>query len=219
MEVRAPPAKLRLVERQNWTYPGKVSSVLETPETREQVVPISREFYHEAAAAGLFDREVELIEGIILRKMAKSPLHVLLVRRLYSLLTGALEGDGLSSEYFVAKEDPIVTADSEPEPDLAVIPGTPDQYHDALPTTARLIVEVSVNTLERDRLKARIYAAAGVPEYWIVDVTARQVERFRDPDPGATEYRQIETVVSGELRAGFPPSFHVGFADLFASAG
>jgi Uma2 family endonuclease len=69
--------------------------------------------------------------------------------------------------------------ESEPEPDIAVVP--PGDYLDEHPRTAWLIVEVAESSVVRDRAKARLYAAAGVTEYWIVNLTEGVVEVHRDP--------------------------------------
>lgn len=72
--------------------------------------------------------------------------------------------------------------DSEPEPDLAVVTGFPRDYRDAHPQTAVLIVEVTDTTLSYDReRKARLYAKAGIPEYWIINLLEGHVEIYRHP--------------------------------------
>ena len=163
-------------------------AVLEQPETRELVVPISPECYREAGQQGLLGEDVELIEGVILKKMPKSPLHILLVRRLLALLESVLDSSGQRQGWFISKEDPIAIHDSEPEPDLALLSGSPEDYGHRLPETAKLVIEVAVSTLEKDRFKARIYASAGVEEYWIVDGDNRQIERFSGPVPEENRY-------------------------------
>ncbi|MGE3976730.1 MAG: Uma2 family endonuclease [Nitrospira sp.] len=96
----------------------------------------------------------------------------------------------------------IVDPDSEPEPDLAVVPGTPDDYRDEHPRSALLIVEVSDTTiaLDRDRKRA-IYARAGIQEYWIVNLAERCLEVYRDPvaAPGQTSlYRSSQKLVPSD---------------------
>jgi Uma2 family endonuclease len=84
---------------------------------------------------------------------------------------------------------------SDPGPDLAVVPGVPEDYPDSVPATASLIVEVSDSTLFTDTTtKAELYATAGVPDYWVIDLESRQLLVYRDPVPlpaglGATAYR------------------------------
>jgi Uma2 family endonuclease len=73
---------------------------------------------------------------------------------------------------------------SEPEPDVAVVVGSARDYANAHPTTAVLVVEIADSTLALDRhTKASLYAAAGVPEYWIVNLVERQIEIYREPTP------------------------------------
>jgi len=98
---------------------------------------------------------------------------------------------------FVAKEDPIATSDSEPETDLAVLPGKPEDYGTSLPTTALLVIEVAVSTTARDHRKPALYAEPRVPEYWIVDGDQQRIERFSAPGPGTREYQKHE-ILSGE---------------------
>ncbi|MFM8703180.1 MAG: Uma2 family endonuclease, partial [Planctomycetia bacterium] len=85
--------------------------------------------------------------------------------------------------WFLRKEEPLTLADSEPEPDLAVVAGCPDDFRTAHPTTAALVVEVAIATLGIDRAKADVYAAAGIAEYWIVIPESRTVEIHRRPGP------------------------------------
>jgi Uma2 family endonuclease len=75
--------------------------------------------------------------------------------------------------------------DSEPKPDIAVVPGSPCDYQQH-PQAALLVVEVSDKTRQYDlSLKAKLYAAArGIPEYWVVDLLARQLVVIRDPQDG-----------------------------------
>ena len=77
---------------------------------------------------------------------------------------------------------PFRAADgSDPEPDLAVLRGSPRDPADGHPTSATLIVEVSDTTLRHDRRKAKLYAASGVQDYWIVNLVDGTLEVHRDP--------------------------------------
>ena len=89
--------------------------------------------------------------------------------------------------------------DSDPEPDLAVVRGRIEDYSDH-PTTALLIVEVSDTTLRLDRRKAGLYAAAGIAEYWIVNLNERQVEVHRSPQADG-EYAERRVISAGESLA------------------
>jgi Uma2 family endonuclease len=142
---------------------------------------LSVERYHRMIEAGNItpDDRVELLEGILVPKMSKSPLHrlgtVLLVDALRAVLpTG----------WFVQSEQPVTLDDSEPEPDATVVRGVPRDYAARHPGPADvgLVVEVADSSLRRDREnKKRIYARNGVPVYWIVNVADRLVEVFADP--------------------------------------
>jgi Uma2 family endonuclease len=82
---------------------------------------------------------------------------------------------------------------------VAVVPGSHDDYEDRHPTSALLVVEVASSSLPRDRLsKARIYAHAGIPEYWIVNLRERVLEVSRDPDAPRAVYRDLATFGPGD---------------------
>jgi Uma2 family endonuclease len=77
--------------------------------------------------------------------------------------------------------------ESEPEPDLAVVPGSPRDYTDNHPASLALVVEVADSSFELDRqYKGSLYARAGVPEYWIVNLRDRRLEIFREAGPDAS---------------------------------
>ncbi|HET6575653.1 MAG TPA: Uma2 family endonuclease [Fimbriiglobus sp.] len=84
---------------------------------------------------------------------------------------------------------------NDPGPDLAVVPGSIRDYATQTPTTAVLIVEVTETSLFTDTTtKAELYATAGVPDYWVIDLENRRLLVYRDPEPlpaglGATAYR------------------------------
>lgn len=190
-------------------------SILEEPATREMVVPISRELYSAAGTAGLIERNVELLEGFIVKKMPKSPYHILLVRRLIEMLE-AYYSEFSSETCFVAKEDPISAGDSEPEPDIAVLSGSPETFADELPSAALFIIEVAVSTLEKDRLKAQIYAEINVPEYWVVDADSKRVEIFTKPDAKARVYEEKIVLESDDVAKSLTISgFEVNLSQLF----
>lgn len=181
--------------------------VLEIPEFRKRVAPISVDFYHRMIDLGLFDDcAYELIEGALVEKMSKSELHVLVVRLLFNYL-----GNCSPEGHFVQKEDPITLDISEPEPDLAVIKG--DWKKVKKPTTARFIIEVAVTSLAEDRAKANGYARANVPEYWIVLPEAGKTEVYRKPENG--KYRETEVFDATEtIRSTAIPAFDLNLAGL-----
>src|SRR5262249_27946062 len=96
-----------------------MSAILEIPEVRQRVSPLSVEEYHRLGEFNENGRRTELIRGIVIEKMSKSPLHRILASRLYNLFLAQLP-NGFS----VWKEEPLTLSDSEPEPDITVVQGT-----------------------------------------------------------------------------------------------
>ena len=183
-------------------------SVLEEPVVRERVWPISVATYHSMIAHGLEGQPVELIRGVIVKKMPKSPLHAILVSRLFALLKDALPA------FWVRHEAPLSLADSEPEPALSVVNGRDQDYLKSHPQTARLVIEVAISSIEIDRLKGLLYAEAGVEEYWIVLAEQKAIEVYRDPRKG--EWTHTERVGSGRTFRSKPlPSLQIAVDTLF----
>ena len=152
-------------------------SVLENPEIRKLVLPITVENYHRFSETGLIPEKTELIEGVIIQKMTKSSAHSYAVARLGKLLQTILPAG-----YYMRKEEPLTLAFSEPEPDLAVVKGDERDYKEAHPRTALLVVEVAKSSLVNDREKIAIYARAGVETYWIVNLVDRVLETYSQSD-------------------------------------
>jgi Uma2 family endonuclease len=158
-------------------------------------VPIYRltvEQYHAIARAGILDEDapVELLEGWLVRKMTKYPPHSVVT----TLVRQALE-HLLPAGWYVPSQEPVTTPDSEPEPDLMVVRGEPRDYldHHPGPQDVAVIIEVADTSIRRDRgPKKRVYAAAGLRVYWIVNLKSRQVEVYVDPKSTAkrSDYRQ-----------------------------
>lgn len=106
---------------------------------------------------------------------------------------------------------------SMPEPDLAVVRSRPDDYWDAHPTEALFVLEASESSLIMDRMtKGPIYAAAGVPQYCIVDLAGEAVHVHTDPDPAARRYGTVVTLRRGEhfVLVAFPDA-SIAVSDLF----
>ena len=76
---------------------------------------------------------------------------------------------------------PLTCRDSEPEPDVALVRGEPLSFLDVYPTTAELVIEIALTSADVDYRKRKIYAAAGVQEYWIVLPETRCVEVYTVP--------------------------------------
>lgn len=156
--------------------------------------------YHRMIETGvLTDGEpYELLEGWIVSKMAHNPRHAGAIQRTARRLSPVVPAG-----WVVRIQLPISLSDSEPEPDVAVVVDDGVDYTRRHPGPAdvALIVEVANTSLAFDRsVTARIYARAGIPAYWVVNVVDRRVEAFTDPDSTAEEpaYRSRRDVPPGE---------------------
>jgi Uma2 family endonuclease len=154
-------------------------SILEIPEVRKRVSPLSVAEYHRLGEFNEKGKRTELIRGLVIEKMSKSPLHSTIVALLYQLLLARVP-----TGFVVRQEQPLTFQDSEPEPDLAIVPGTARDYIKSHPSAAELVIEVCVSNPALDRENASLYAEANVKEYWIVLGAARQVEVHRQPKSG-----------------------------------
>jgi Uma2 family endonuclease len=155
---------------------------------------------------------VELLEGVVVSMSPQNPLHAATVSLVYAALAAAV-----GTRAAVRSQLSFVAGPwSVPEPDIVVVPGTLRDYARAHPSTALLVVEVADTSLPTDRLtKAAIYAAAEIPEYWIVNVRDGRVEVHRDPDASVARYRDTKIAVGGERLALVAlPDVAVGVADL-----
>jgi Uma2 family endonuclease len=141
--------------------------------------------YHRMDELGILDasERTELIAGQIVLKASKGTHHVLTLQ----LLAIALDQRLSQQPVFVITQDPIHLDDySEPEPDLAIVRGTVLDYADRYPRPSdiHLLVEVADSTLKQDcEIKDKLYAQAGIPDYWVVDLKNRQLHIFRNPAP------------------------------------
>jgi Uma2 family endonuclease len=154
----------------------------------------TRQEYERAAYAGAFgDRRVELVEGVVYDMPPQDSPHATGVTKAQRALTAAF-GPGFT----VRQQMPLrLSRLSMPEPDLAVVPGEPDDYGKAHPKTAELVVEVTDTSQYHDRVrKVGIYALAGIQDYWIMNLAQDVLEVYREPLKG--DYRQKLTVRRGE---------------------
>jgi Uma2 family endonuclease len=142
------------------------------------------------------DDRVELLEGIIVSMPPQSPLHAAGVTRVERRLREALP-----TATIIRVQMPFMAgAISVPEPDVAVIAGNESDYIDRHPSSALLLVEVAVSSAVQDRLtKAPIYAAAGIRNYWLVNLRDECVEAFSGPVPEKRRYWRSETLRGGEI--------------------
>jgi|SRR4051812_12539703 len=187
-----------------------MTAILEIPEVRERVSPLSVAEYHRLAEFNESGRRIELIRGIVIEKMSKSPLHRSICSRLYKKFLA-----DLPRGYSVWKEEPLTFGDSEPEPDLSITLGAEDSFKIAHPTTAELVVEIAISSAALDRANAGLYAEAGVKEYWIILGLTRQAEVYRRPEGGVfTETNVVEP--NGTLASLSFPNIRIKLSELFA---
>jgi Uma2 family endonuclease len=151
------------------------------------------------------DDNLELLEGFLMSKWSRTPLH-----------DATLEKGGrywvhlLPPGWGVRVRSAITLADSEPEPDFAIVQGDARTYWSRHPGPAdiALVVEVADATLPGDRDdKGRIYARAGIPRYWIVNVNDQQVEKYSSPSGPGPDPKYVQRV---DHRAGDSISLPLG---------
>jgi Uma2 family endonuclease len=147
----------------------------------------TRAEYYRLADLGFFTgQRVELIGGRVVKMPPMKNAHVIGV----SLAEDALRA-AFGAGHWVRTQAPLnLTRTSAPEPDVAVVAGRPRDYTDH-PTTALLVVEVSDTTLAHDRRKARLYARAGIADYWILNLVAGQLEVHRQPQADPARRRRF----------------------------
>jgi Uma2 family endonuclease len=157
--------------------------------------------YWDMCERGFFDgKRVELIGGEIIEMPSQGNKHFATIDRVRRIMERVF-GSG-----FWVRAQGTLDLDPKgiPDPDIAVVVGDPDNPPDDNPTTAVLIVEISDSHLTFDRtIKASMYAAAGITDYWIVNIPDRQLEIRRTPQPDATQefghgYASLTTFKPGD---------------------
>jgi Uma2 family endonuclease len=154
--------------------------------------------YERLTELGIFQpgERLELIDGLLVVREPHGSRHAAAIRRIITALRRVL-GDQwqIDSQLPIALDD-----DSEPEPDVAVVPLDPSGYRDAHPSHAVLVIEVADTSYRIDHeYKASLYARAAIADFWIVDLTHDTIEVHREPEvlptaPYGWRYRRIETV-------------------------
>lgn len=179
-----------------------------------EIRPLRRVEYDLLGQMGCFGDDdtapIELLEGQLVAREKQGDRHATVQRRLVRQAVEAVP----ASEAEIGAANPIAATDtSEPEPDVALFP--PGTYRGEHPRSATLLIEVSDSSLRKDLiLKARIYAQAGIPEYWVVDLVHDQVVVHRQPtDQG---YAEVARHRSGILRPTRHPQLAVDLGALFA---
>jgi Uma2 family endonuclease len=156
----------------------------------------TREEYEHLVEQGFFGPEerLELVDGVIYEMTPQKSGHAAGVRLAHRKL------ERIFPEGFdVRGRMPLALGPmSEPEPDLAVVTGSPRDYARKHPTGAVLVVEVSDSTLHHDRRKQKLYAEAGIPDSWILNLVDGCLEVYRDPDPTQGIYRTRLVLKAGD---------------------
>lgn len=177
----------------------------------------TRDAYYRMGDAGLFiGMRVQLIDGGIVEMSPQGFPHSLTITLVSDELHSAF-GPG----HWIRIQMPLTLGEnSEPEPDVAVVAGQPRDLRDH-PSTALLVVEVSDSTYALDLgKKASLYAAAGIRNYWILDLGTRRLVSLRNPKRDATApfgWRYSESVFLGPKRFISPlakPDTRIRIADL-----
>jgi Uma2 family endonuclease len=180
---------------------------------------ISVKQYHEMIDQGILttNDRVELLNGLLVRKMAQAAPHARTIRRLTRFLPTVLPLGWI--EQF---QLPIMVDTSEPEPDAAILRGTESTFRDRHPTPSDfgIVIEVADTTLRYDRTeKGPVYAAAAIPEYWIINLEEQVVEVYTQPTPdgyGLMQLYRAGESVPFRLDGNLITSFSV--TDLFATS-
>lgn len=137
--------------------------------------------YDRLVELGAFEREpIELLGGQLIVAEPQGPYHASAIERVDYAVRAVLPPG-----WIVRVQAPIaLDEDSEPEPDVAVVRGRPGESRDAHPSHPALVIEVADASLRFDRRrKGSLYARAGLPEYWIVNLVDRVLEVYRAPVP------------------------------------
>ena len=162
----------------------------------------TRDEYYRMAEAGIFKpgERVELIDGEVTVMSPQNEPHMVAIT-----LTAEALREAFGRGFHVRVQGPMTLAGpTEPEPDVAIVEGSPNDYLASHPSHAAVVVEVADSSLAADRSeKGSLYARAGVPDYWIVDLVHRRLEIYRDPielpnAPHGFAYRTATMLLPGE---------------------
>lgn len=167
-----------------------MQSLLENSSIRDAVLRLDVDQYHRLCSSGIVPGRTELLKGVVVEKIGKSPLHTWTVAFLEDWFR-----KNLRDSLLLRVEQPLTLGTSEPEPDLAIVAGHRDDFRRCHPQHAEVVVEVAVTTAELDRAKSKIYAEAGIPLYVLVLPEQKQVVLFRDVRDSA--YKVRETFMPG----------------------
>ncbi len=172
----------------------------------------TREKYELLAEAGILgeDERIELIDGFVVEISPQNAPHSGTVTLVQEALSSAFPVG-----YSVRVQLPLLVSEaSSPEPDISVVAGSTRDYMQEQPVTAVLAVEVADASLFFDReVKHRVYAEAGSPEYWIVNLPEQVVEIYREPAGGRYRLRLLLDA-SDTIAPLARPDYSISIADL-----
>ncbi len=172
------------------------------------------EQYHELTSTGvLADRRVELLAGNIVDMAPEGMSHAVYCGRAVTYLRSLL-----TDRAHIREAHPITLLDnSEPEPDVAIVQAPDIQYleHHPYPANIFWLIEYADSTLVKDlTTKQKIYAQAGILEYWVVNLTAPELIVFREP--GNEGYTQEIKFSSGLVTTLSFPNINIEVRKLFS---
>ncbi|MDJ0712863.1 MAG: Uma2 family endonuclease [Prochloraceae cyanobacterium] len=172
----------------------------------------SVEDYHRIISAGIFkERRVELLDGEIVEMSPEGPLHRYTNDALAEYLRTLL---GSSAKVFEAH--PITLANSEPEPDIAIVKAPRSLYRSRHPYPEDIywLIEISDSTLSYDLdEKKKVYARSQIEEYWVVDITAKKLTIFRQPL--GEEYQSKTEYTTGKISPVTFPDLEIDIDEIF----
>ena len=168
--------------------------------------------YHQMIAAQIFnDQSVELIAGEIVEMSPETPLHYNTAKRGVRYLEELLKGKAE-----VRFNGAITLADSEPEPDIAIVRLPESRYDEHHPYSEDIywLVEVANTSLKKDlELKKSIYATANIQEYWVLDLAGKKIHVFRNSQ--GDDYSSYQIWEQGKLAPLAFPDLSVFLEKLF----
>jgi Uma2 family endonuclease len=157
------------------------------------------------------DERLELLDGELVVMSPQNPRHAALAAKLQRLVAAVAPPDT-----HLRLHSPVAAGpDSLPEPDLALVRGQAEDYLDRHPEGGDilLVVEIAATRQAAGRLKVRIYGRAGVPVYWLLDLSREQLEVHTKPQPGGG-YRESRIAEAGESVAVQGTGAELAVADL-----
>ncbi len=179
----------------------------------DRVRPLRRAEFDELARQGVFDDEnVELLYGTIVTMSPEGEVHVGVAHWLFKKLVRTFDDDELD----IRHSAPLAASDeSEPLPDILVCSSAGASIRADHPSDALLLVEVSKASIRKDRrLKARLYAEVGIPEYWVVDLTQGAPIVHVHTRPTATGYASVVTLRDGDVLRPVHVPIEIAVADV-----